>query len=98
MSAFLPRSPTPTQQILVDQLKEGVVSRLLLVGVEGADAVTLARLSEALAQRLSQSPELAYVNNGNEERLTADGEFLYRHRYQLSPGVAPARFTTEDLR
>ena len=39
----------------------------------------LARLSEALAQRLSHSPELAYVNNGNEERLTADGEFLFRH-------------------
>jgi predicted exporter len=98
MSAFLPRSPTPAQQILVDQLKEGVVSRVLLVGIEGADAPTLARLSNALAQRLSQSPELAYVNNGNEERLTADGEFLYRHRYQLSPGVTAERFTVEGLR
>ncbi|MBT9497068.1 MAG: hypothetical protein IV103_07290, partial [Zoogloea sp.] len=35
MSAFLPRNPTPAQQLLVEQLTEGVLSRLLLVGIEG---------------------------------------------------------------
>ena len=33
MSAFLPRSPNPAQQILVDQLREGVVSRLILLAI-----------------------------------------------------------------
>jgi predicted exporter len=98
MSAFLPRTPSASQQILVDQLREGVVSRVLLVGVEGADPETLARLSGALAERLSRMPELAYVNNGDEQRLTADGEFLLRHRYLLSPDVRPERFTVEGLR
>ena len=98
MSAFLPRSPTAAQQILVDQLREGVVSRVLLVGIEGAQPQILARLSAALAQRLAQAHELAYVNNGNEERLSADGEFLFRHRYRMSPGVTPERFTPEGLR
>ena len=35
LSAFLPRSPSPLQQVLVEQLRDGVVSRLILVGVEG---------------------------------------------------------------
>jgi predicted exporter len=41
LSAFLPRSPTPAQQLLSEQLRDGVVSRLILVGIEGGtpDAV-----------------------------------------------------------
>ncbi len=46
MSAFLPRSPSPAQQVLVDQLHEGVVSRLILLAIEGAPPDTLAALSK----------------------------------------------------
>lgn len=98
LSAFLPRSPTPSQKILVDQLREGVVSRLILGGIEGASPSVLAALSETLIARLAADPQFAYVNNGAEARLTADGEFLLRHRYLLSPGVTPERFTVEGLR
>ncbi|XQU71396.1 hypothetical protein OJJOAM_004185 [Cupriavidus sp. H18C1] len=35
LSAFLPRAPTAEQQLLVDQLRDGLVSRLLLIGIEG---------------------------------------------------------------
>ena len=38
LSAFLPRAPTAEQKVLVDQLKDGAVSRLVLIGIEGADA------------------------------------------------------------
>ena len=38
LSAFLPRSPTATQRLLVEQLREGIASRLILIGIEGADA------------------------------------------------------------
>ena len=51
MSAFLPRSPTPAQQLLVDQLTEGVLSRLLLVGIEGNTPSGRAELSRSLAKR-----------------------------------------------
>ncbi len=40
LSAFLPRSPSPEQRVLVEQLREGVVSRLILVGFEGATTAT----------------------------------------------------------
>ena len=36
LSAFLPRTPTAEQQVLVDQLKEGAISRLILIGIDGA--------------------------------------------------------------
>jgi predicted exporter len=98
LSAFLPRSPSASQQILVDQLREGVVSRLILVGIEGAPPPALAALSEALAEHLAREPDFAYVNNGSQSRLTADGEFLLRHRYLLSPGVTRERFTVAGLR
>src|SRR6202042_3750417 len=38
LSAFLPRSPSATQQLLVQQLQDGLASRLLLIGIEGGDA------------------------------------------------------------
>ena len=47
MSFFLPAKPTAEQQVLVDQLKEGVVSRLLMVAIEGGDAGQRAAASRA---------------------------------------------------
>ena len=35
LSAFLPRTPTAAQRLLVDQLREGVASRLIIVAIEG---------------------------------------------------------------
>ena len=34
LSAFLPRTPTQEQQLLIDQLKSGIASRLILIGIE----------------------------------------------------------------
>ena len=98
LSAFLPRSPSPAQQMLVDQLREGVVSRLLLIAIEGAPAERLAVLSEALRVRLARDPGLAYVSNGAQSLTEADGRFLLEHRYALSPHVTAERFSSEGLR
>jgi len=98
LSAFLPGSPTPSQRILVDQLREGVVSQLLLVALEGAPANQLARISATLTDRLRAAPEFVYVSNGAQEGMQADAEFLLAHRYLLSPGVAAERFSVAGLR
>ncbi|NNM78964.1 MAG: MMPL family transporter [Gallionella sp.] len=97
MSAFLPRSPTPTQQLLVEQLRDGVVSRLILVGVEGAPAPVLARISKAMAARLRGDSELVAVNNGERVGLEKDFGLLWRNRYVLSDAVTPQRFTAQGL-
>ena len=92
MSAFLPAAATPAQRLLVGELREGVASRLLLVGIEGAAPDRLAALSRALAARLQAAQEFVYVANGDAALARADREFLFAHRYVLSPGVAPGSF------
>lgn len=98
MSFFLPARPSAAQQVLVDQLKEGVVTRLLMVAIEGGDAAQRATLSRQLHGRLEKLPEFIAVENGQAGSLGADRDFLFRHRYLLSPAVKPERFTVDGLR
>jgi predicted exporter len=97
LSAFLPRSPTPAQQLLLDQITDGLASRLILVGIEGADASTRARLSKQIAQRLRADPAFVSVNNGEPVSTERDRAFLFNNRYLLSPAVVPARFNADGL-
>jgi predicted exporter len=97
LSAFLPRSPTPAQQLLLQQIRHGLASRLILVGIEGADASTRARLSKQIAQRLRADPAFVSVNNGESVSVERDRAFLFDHRYLLSPAVTPARFSVDGL-
>ena len=97
LSAFLPRSPTPAQQLLLEQIRDGLASRLILVGIEGADAPTRARLSKQIAQRLHADPMFVTVNNGEPVSAERDRAFLFNHRYLLSPAVTPARFSVDGL-
>src|SRR4051794_1459503 len=98
LSAFLPRSPTATQRLLVDQLREGIASRLILVGIEGADSAERARISVAMARRLRADPRFVAISNGEPVGVERDREVLFNHRYLLSEAVTPSRFTAEGLR
>ncbi|GBU14648.1 membrane protein [Polaromonas sp.] len=97
LSAFLPRTPTPEQQLLMDQLRDGLASRLILVGIEGADAPTRASLSKQMALPLRTNPAFVSLTNGEAVNTERDRDFLFKHRYLLSPAVTPERFTTNGL-
>jgi predicted exporter len=97
LSAFLPRSPTEEQKLLVDLLREGLAGRLILIGIEGSDAETRARLSKTLAEKLRATLDFASADNGIAAARNRDREFLFAHRYLLSAKVAPARFTVAGL-
>ena len=97
MSAFLPRTPTPSQKIMMDQLRNGVVSRLILVGVDGAQIPVLAQISKNMAAQLRGNDELVTVNNGERVGLEKDFELLWRNRYLMSDAVTPQRFTASGL-
>lgn len=98
MSFFLPAQPTAEQQVLVDQLKEGAVSRLLMIGIAGGDAEQRADLSRDLRRRLATGPDFLSIQNGEAGSQDADRDFLLRHRYLLSPAVTPERFSVDGLR
>jgi len=106
LSAFLPAAPTPEQAVLLDQLRNGITSRLLLVAIEGAPpgtdaagaAAARADASRRLAAALRAGNLFASVANGENAAWADAGKFVFEHRYQLSPAVDPARFTSAGLR
>lgn len=97
LSAFLPRTPTVEQQLLMDQLREGLASKLILVGIEGADSATRAAISLHIAQRLRTHPAFVTVNNGEPVTTERDREYLFKNRFLLSPSVTPHRFSVAGL-
>ncbi|MDN7455860.1 MMPL family transporter [Burkholderia cenocepacia] len=97
LSAFLPNAPSAGQRVLVDQLRDGIVSRLILVAIDGGDAGTRAALSRRVAGTLRTDPRFAAVHNGEAANDARDRQFVFAHRYLLSPAVTPQRFSADGL-
>ncbi len=98
LEAFLPAAPTPAQQLLVDQLRDGVVSRMILIAIEGDEEEVLAALSQRVTEDLATDAAFSYINNGGFDRFAADSAFLLEHRYLLSPAVEEGHFSASKLR
>lgn len=98
LSAFLPQRPTAAQQLLVDELRDGVVSKLILASVSGAPPDVLAAASRSLAERLRADRRFVSVDNGDESQFERDRAFVFEHRYLLSPAVDADHFTVKSLR
>ncbi|MGH8296006.1 MAG: MMPL family transporter [Steroidobacteraceae bacterium] len=110
LSAFLPRAPTPSQRLLVEQLRQGVASRLIIVAIDGGFPVdsrsrtrvpggeSRARLSQGLARRLRADRQFLSVENGDQAAARRDRAYLFAHRYLLSSTVTAQRFTAAGLR
>lgn len=97
LSAFMPKAPTPRQQMLLDQLKDGAIARLVLIGIEGGDDNERARLSRGLAAQLKQSATFSGVQNGDPAMLAQDQRYFFDNRYVLSPAVDAQRFQRDGL-
>jgi predicted exporter len=98
LSAFLPRSPTARERLLVDELRTGLASRVIMVAIEGGDAAQRARLAADLARRLRADPAFVDVSDGDRAGFEQTAAFLTAHRYLLSDAVTPERFTAAGLR
>ncbi len=98
LSAFMPKAPTARQQMLLDQLKDGAIARLVLIGIEGGDAAQRAQLSRGLAAQLGNSATFAAVQNGDADMLAQDQRYFFDNRYLLSPAVNAERFQPDGLR
>lgn len=98
LTAFLPPSASRNQQLLMDQLRDGVASRLMLIAIEGNDPERVAATSRQLARGLKVSGLFGYVNNGEAAFSAAEREVLMRWRYLLSPAVTAEHFGAPALR
>jgi predicted exporter len=97
LSAFLPRSPSTRERLLVDALRTGLASRVIMVAIEGGGVAQRAQLAADLARRLRADPEFVEVSDGDRAGLEETAAFLSAHRYLLSDAVTPERFTAAGL-
>ena len=97
MSAFLPREPDARQRLLVDQIKDGALSRMVLLGIDGGTPAARAEASAKLAATLRKSTEFSGVVNGDAASREVDQALLLRYRYVLSPKVNAERFSSQGL-
>lgn len=98
LTAFLPRSPVPAQKVLVEQLRHGSGSRIILLAVEGGAQERLASVSKDLSRRLSRQDAFAAVKNGENARIQKERSYLWHNRYLLSPDVTSRKFSPIRLR
>ena len=89
MADLLPPGGTPAARLLARELRSGPASSLLIVALEGAEPEHLARVSRALADGMRRSGRFGLVANGAEGLDEGEREFLFRHRYLLSPATTP---------
>ena len=64
LSAFFPQKTTLEHDILIEQIRSGPGSRLLVIGINGGPAEELARASEQLKDMLSADSAFITVLNG----------------------------------
>ncbi len=97
IAAFLPAGRTPAARVMLQQLRSGPATSLILLGIEGAPPAALARISRDMAALLGRSGAFSLVENGQDALAGQDALFLFRHRYLLSPTTTTAAFTTASL-
>jgi len=64
LSAFVPQQTTMLQEVLIEQIRRGPASRLLVVGIGGSTPDKLADVSDGLKRTLASHPAFVTVMNG----------------------------------
>ena len=82
LSMFLPDAPTEEQRLLVDQLRDGALTRMMFIGLEGsqADPATRAAVSRGMRKRLEASGEFVSVANGEGGGYERERDLLLARR------------------
>src|ERR1041385_1640490 len=74
LSRLLPEGATPTERLLLTELRTGTGGRLMLIALEGEDADLLAGASTQLATWMRDSGAFQYVGNGEQVWTTEGSE------------------------
>ncbi len=98
LSLLLPPGNTPIEQLLVDQIRHGPTSRLLLLGIQGDTLEVLTQASREFSGRMRNSQDFLQVNNGSQQWLPDQQSVFFRYRFLLSPSMTSSSFTTSALR
>ena len=97
LTLFVPHAD-PVAELLLEQLRSGPTTRLILIGLTGAAETDRAAVSRRLAEELRSRGPFVRVANGADALPEAELQTLFAHRYLLSPTAGPERFTPDALR
>jgi predicted exporter len=101
VSSFLPGPANVEQRLMAGQLRDGLSTRIMLIGLrtpaEGGTAA-LVSASHALREQLAKQASFVWVVNGDLGAHQLDRERLFAARYLLSPTVTAEQFTSVGLR
>jgi predicted exporter len=97
LPSLLPAGAGPTERLLLSELRQGTTGRLILLGMEGDDPDRLAAINKRLAKWMRDSRLFHYIGNGEQALTEEERDRLFRHRYELSPGVQAPAFTPAGL-
>ena len=98
LSRLLPEGATPTERLLLTELRTGATGRVILIALDGKNADQLAVASKQLAAWMRKSGAFRYVGNGEQAWTKEERERLFQNRYLLSPGVQESTFSRDHLR
>ena len=70
LADLLPEGTTPTQRLLLTQVRSGLAGRLILLALEGGTSDQLARASAEFSERLRATGHFALVENGAQALMT----------------------------
>ena len=98
LSLFMPDDEDSTTQLLLDGIREGPMARLILLAVGGGSEQRRAEVSKKFAKDLAETGLFRRVANGSEYLDDQERQWLFAHRYLLSPTVSTERFAPRGLR
>lgn len=98
LSRLLPEGASPTERLLLTELRTGATGRLILVALEGRNADLLAETSKQIAAWMRKSGAFHYVGNGEQAWTKEERERLFQNRYVLSSSVQESTFSRDHLR
>ena len=85
LGLFLPHGGELEQQVVVEQMTSGPGSRLMLIGLSGADRDTLADAARDLRDILANDPAFSQVRNGESgDELASIPSTVGRYRFLLT--------------
>lgn len=98
ITQFMPAGSTERQKLVVDLLREGPTTRLIMLALEGGTIGQLANTSRRLARLLSNNNLFAHVANGDPTIQASKLRKLFTYRYLLAPQTNERLFTAAGIR
>src|SRR5580765_1793403 len=81
LSRLFPEGATPTERLLLTELRTGATGRLILLAIEGTDTDLVAGASKQLTAWMRQNGAFNYVGNGEQAWTKEEQERLFHYRY-----------------